>query len=71
MLTYGCLDLPSQTEHISRRAPALLDDAALRTLLLGAVLLDTSNLTGASVRPFAAWRSAYAARSPRLPQEGT
>ena len=40
----------SQAEHISREAPALLDDAALRTMLLGAVLLDTGNLTGISVR---------------------
>ena len=39
-----------QAEHISREAPALLDDAALRTMLLGAVLLDTGNLTGISVR---------------------
>ena len=40
----------TQTEHISRGAPALLEDAALRALLLAAVLLDTGNLVGVSVR---------------------
>ena len=39
-----------QTAHIARSAPALLEDEALRTLLLGAVLLDTGNLKGQSVR---------------------
>ena len=50
-----------QTAHIVRRAPVLLEDAALRTLLLGAVLLDTGNLTGQSVRGASAER-----RSSRL-----
>lgn len=46
-LTRRCL---AQTEHVGREAASLLDDAALRALLLGAVLLDTGNLTGMSVR---------------------
>jgi|APGre2960657444_1045066.scaffolds.fasta_scaffold01180_3 hypothetical protein len=40
----------SQTERILAALPALLNDSALCTLLLSAILLDTGNLTGASVR---------------------
>ncbi len=39
-----------QTERIAAYAPDLLQNEALRKLLLSAVLLDTGNLTGASVR---------------------
>lgn len=39
-----------QAGYVQSRAPELLDNRALRTLLLSATLLDTGNLTGASVR---------------------
>ena len=36
--------------YLQARAPQLLRNTALRTLLLAATLLDTGNLSGASVR---------------------